>query len=92
MELEAKANYEEYLFRMAQLANESTKSLLPLYFQGRKRILDVGCADGTMMEKLQTICSGATYSSANGVKYHQTKRSSETALMKEVPATGLLLC
>lgn len=59
MKLEAKANYTEYLQRMAQSANESTKSLLPLYFEGKKRILDVGCADGTMLEKLRDICPDA---------------------------------
>ncbi len=59
MEIKATENHDIYLQRMAQSANRSTKELLPSYFSGKKRILDVGCADGVMLEKLQKVCSQA---------------------------------
>lgn len=59
MEIKATENHDIYLQRMAQSANKSTKELLPSYFSGKKRILDVGCADGVMLEKLREVCPQA---------------------------------
>ena len=54
-DIKANKDHNRYLNRMALSANESTKYLLPSFFEGKKRILDVGCADGVMMEKLQEL-------------------------------------
>ena len=54
MDIQAFSDHNNYLDRMAESLTESTKSLIPLYIKGRKTILDVGCADGSMIMKLQT--------------------------------------
>ncbi len=46
-------NYELYLKRMSDSMKKSTKGLIPYFCRGKKRILDVGCADGTMMYALK---------------------------------------
>ena len=53
MDIQAFSDHNNYLDRMAESLAESTKSLIPLYIKGRKTILDVGCADGSMMMKIQ---------------------------------------
>lgn len=52
MDIKAFSDHSNYLDRMAKSLNESTKSLIPLYIKGKKKVLDVGCADGSMMQKL----------------------------------------
>ena len=46
-------NYELYLKRMSDSMKKSTKGLIPYFCMGRKKILDVGCADGAMMYALK---------------------------------------
>ena len=48
-------NYALYLERMNISLTKSTKSYLPLYTIGKTNILDVGCADGQLMKKIQQV-------------------------------------
>jgi len=46
-------NYQLYLQRMANSCQNSSKHLIPFYTNGYNTILDVGCADGTLMELIK---------------------------------------
>jgi len=48
-------NYKSYLNRMSQSAATSSKHLIPFYTIGAKTILDVGCADGTLIKAIQSV-------------------------------------
>ena len=48
-------NYKSYLDRMSQSVATSSKHLIPFYTIGAKTVLDVGCADGTLMKAIQSI-------------------------------------
>ena len=52
---EDKGNYEVYLNRMSQSCAVSSKHLIPFYTIGKKTILDVGCADGTLMKAIKEV-------------------------------------
>jgi len=52
---EDKSNYEVYLNRMSQSCAVSSKHLIPFYTIGKKSILDVGCADGTLMKAIKEV-------------------------------------
>ena len=48
-------NYKSYLNRMSQSAATSSKHLIPFYTIGAKTILDVGCADGSLIKAIQSV-------------------------------------
>ena len=50
-----KGNYRTYLDRMSQSCATSSKHLIPFYTIGCNTILDVGCADGTLMKAIQAV-------------------------------------
>lgn len=52
---ENKENYTNYLDRMSQSCATSSKHLIPFYTIGCKHILDVGCADGTLMKTIKEV-------------------------------------
>ena len=52
---ENKENYTNYLNRMSQSCATSSKHLIPFYTIGCKHILDVGCADGTLMKAIKKV-------------------------------------
>lgn len=52
---ENKENYITYLDRMRQSCETSTKHMIPFYTIGYKNILDVGCADGTLIKAIQAV-------------------------------------
>ena len=48
-------NYQLYLNRMNQSYAVSSKHFIPFYTLGAKNILDVGCADGTLIKAIKEI-------------------------------------
>lgn len=50
-----KDNYRTYLDRMSQSCTTSTKHLIPFYTIGCNTVLDVGCADGTLIKAIQAV-------------------------------------
>lgn len=52
---ENESNYKTYLERMSQSCAVSSKHLIPFYTIGKKAILDVGCADGTLMKAIKAV-------------------------------------
>ena len=52
---ENKENYANYLNRMGQSCATSSKHMIPFYTIGHKTILDVGCADGTLMKAIKKV-------------------------------------
>lgn len=52
---ENKENYASYLDRMGQSCATSSKHMIPFYTIGYKTILDVGCADGTLMKAIKEV-------------------------------------
>lgn len=57
---ENRENYEVYLERMAKSCMTSTKRFIPFYTYGCNKILDVGCADGSLMEAIKEVNPTAT--------------------------------
>jgi len=50
-----KPNYELYLQRMTQSISQSSKGLIPFFAAQCKRILDVGCGSGILMNAIQAV-------------------------------------
>ena len=50
-----KLNYEQYLERMTQSISQSSKGLIPFFTSGCKKILDVGCGSGILMNAIQFV-------------------------------------
>ena len=48
-------NYSTYLKRMRNSCSTSSKQMIPFYTFGCKTILDVGCADGSLMKIIKEI-------------------------------------
>ena len=50
-----KPNYDLYLQRMTQSISQSSKGLIPFFAAQCKRILDVGCGSGILMNAIQAV-------------------------------------
>lgn len=50
-----KSNYDLYLQRMTQSISQSSKGLIPFFTSKCKRILDVGCGSGILMNAIQAV-------------------------------------
>lgn len=50
-----KGNYDLYLKRMTQSISQSSKGLIPFFAAQCKRILDVGCGSGILMQAIQAV-------------------------------------
>lgn len=48
-------NYLQYLDRMSESCATTSKHLIPFYTIGCNTILDVGCADGTLMKNIKEV-------------------------------------
>lgn len=55
MEIKSYSDHDRYLDRMSISLRESTKALIPPYVSDMENILDVGCADGSMMLKIKEL-------------------------------------
>lgn len=55
LEKNSQENFATYLARMNASCRTSTKSMIPFYTIGYNKILDVGCADGSLMESIRGI-------------------------------------
>ena len=52
LSLENLENYELYLKRMTESMKYSTKGLIPIFAAGSKKVLDVGCGSGVLLNAL----------------------------------------
>ena len=50
-----KSNYEQYLQRMTQSISQSSKGLIPFFAARCKRILDVGCGSGILINAIRAV-------------------------------------
>lgn len=50
-----KPNYDLYLQRMTQSISQSSKGLIPFFASQCKKILDVGCGSGILMNAIQAV-------------------------------------
>ncbi len=50
-----KRNYDLYLQRMTQSISQSSKGLIPFFAAQCKKILDVGCGSGILMQAIQAV-------------------------------------
>ena len=50
-----KRNYDLYLQRMTQFISQSSKGLIPFFAAQCKKILDVGCGSGILMNAIQAV-------------------------------------
>ena len=50
-----KENYKSYLDIMSDSINRSSKGLIPLYAKKCKRILDVGCGSGILIQTISNL-------------------------------------
>lgn len=55
LEKNSQENFATYLARMNASCRTSTKSMIPFYTIGYNKILDVGCADGSLMESIKKV-------------------------------------
>ena len=55
-----RTNYEQYLQRMTQSISQSSKGLIPFFTSTCKKILDVGCGSGILMNAIKAVNPEAT--------------------------------
>ena len=55
-----RTNYEQYLQRMTQSISQSSKGFIPFFASTCKKILDVGCGSGILMNAIKAVNPEAT--------------------------------